>query len=83
MSSCLTSLANVGGVTGSYFEWVQNIQVFTWDEEEFNQRLDRMLIKAYRDVVVLMKQHDIAMRTAAYMIALERVAKAERLRGGW
>ena len=76
-------LANVGGVTGSYFEWVQNIQVFTWDEEEFNQRLDRMLIKAYRDVVVLMKQHDIAMRTAAYMIALERVAKAERLRGGW
>lgn len=76
-------LANAGGVTGSYFEWVQNIQVFTWGEEEFNQRLDNMLGKAYRDVVVLMKQHDIPMRTAAYMIAMDRVARAERLRGGW
>jgi glutamate dehydrogenase (NAD(P)+) len=76
-------LANVGGVTGSYFEWVQNIQVFSWGEEEFNQRLDNMLGKAYRDVVVLMKQHDIPMRTAAYMIAIDRVGRAERLRGGW
>ncbi len=76
-------LANAGGVTGSYFEWVQNIQAFTWGEEEFNQRLDNMLGKAYRDVVVLMKQHDIPMRTAAYMIAMDRVARAERLRGGW
>lgn len=76
-------LANAGGVTGSYFEWVQNIQVFSWEEEEFNQRLDRMMGKAYRDVVVLMKQHDAPMRTAAYMIAMSRVAEAERLRGGW
>lgn len=76
-------LANAGGVTGSYFEWVQNIQVFSWEEEEFNQRLDRMMGKAYRDVVVLMKQHDAPMRTAAYMIAMSRVAAAERLRGGW
>ena len=43
----------------------------------------RALGKAYRDVVVLMKQHDIPMRTAAYMIAMDRVASAERLRGGW
>ncbi len=76
-------LANAGGVTGSYFEWVQNIQVFSWEEEEFNQRLDRMMGTAYRDVVVLMKQHEVPMRTAAYMIAMDRVGKAERLRGGW
>ena len=76
-------LANAGGVTGSYFEWVQNIQAFTWEEEDFNQKLDRILLKAYRQTVVQMKQHDTTMRSAAYMIAINRVAQAERLRGGW
>ena len=75
-------LANVGGVTGSYFEWVQNVQVFNWEEEEFNQKLSRLLTNAYSDVVRLMKEKNVTMRTAAFMIAIERVAIAEGLRGG-
>ena len=75
-------LANVGGVTGSYFEWVQNVQVFTWEEDEFNQKLQRMLATAYADVVSLMRERKVSMRTAAFIIAIDRVAHTERLRGG-
>jgi glutamate dehydrogenase (NAD(P)+) len=76
-------LANVGGVTGSYFEWVQNVQVFTWSEEEFNNKLHRMLTDAYADVFTTMQKNDVRMRTAAFTIAIDRVARTERLRGGW
>ena len=76
-------LANVGGVTGSYFEWVQNVQVFTWTEEEFNTKLHRMLTDAYASVFATMKAKDVSMRTAAFIIAIDRVAQTERLRGGW
>jgi glutamate dehydrogenase/leucine dehydrogenase len=76
-------LANVGGVTGSYFEWVQNVQVFTWSEEEFNNKLHRMLTDAYADVFATMQKKDVRMRTAAFTIAIDRVARTERLRGGW
>ena len=76
-------LANVGGVTGSYFEWVQNVQVFTWTEEDFNNKLHRMLTDAYDSVFATMKAKDVRMRTAAFIIAIDRVAETERLRGGW
>ena len=76
-------LANVGGVTGSYFEWVQNVQVFNWSEEEFNNKLHRMLTDAYANVFTMMQKNDVRMRTAAFTIAIDRVARTERLRGGW
>ena len=76
-------LANAGGVTVSYFEWVQNIQAFTWNEDEVNAKLSKIMSKAYGDVVALMKSENCSMRTAAYMIAIQRVAEAERLRGGF
>ena len=76
-------LANAGGVTVSYFEWVQNIQALTWDEEHVNDQLEKMLVRAYRDVVESMHAHRVPMRTAAFMIAIQRVAETETLRGGF
>ena len=76
-------LANAGGVTVSYFEWVQNIQALTWEEEEVNARLERMMVRAYRSVVARMRSQDLSMRTAAFALAIERVAETETLRGGF
>ena len=74
-------LANAGGVIVSYFEWTQNIQQFRWDEKRVNHELTRMLTTAYRAVSSLAREKRCPMRHAAYLIAVERVAEAIRLRG--
>ncbi|HUT61880.1 MAG TPA: hypothetical protein VNA25_28925 [Phycisphaerae bacterium] len=69
-------LANAGGVTASYFEWVQNIQHFKWDEEKVNQELDKKMSRAYRSVYEEAVSQKIDMRTAASVLAIRRVGKA-------
>jgi glutamate dehydrogenase (NAD(P)+) len=74
-------LANAGGVTVSYFEWVQDRQGFFWNEELVNQRLEEIMVNSFRDVVTYSDSHKVHNRTAAYMLALDRVAFAIKLRG--
>jgi len=74
-------LANAGGVTVSYFEWVQDRGGYFWSEETVNDRLRDLMVKSFRDVLELSKQHKVNMRTAAYMLSISRVATVHRLRG--
>jgi glutamate dehydrogenase (NAD(P)+) len=74
-------LANAGGVTVSYFEWVQDRGGYFWSEETVNERLTDIMTRSFADVLKLATQHKVDMRTAAYMLSISRVATVHRLRG--
>jgi glutamate dehydrogenase (NAD(P)+) len=74
-------LANAGGVTVSYFEWVQDLQSFFWTEEEINERLERIMVRSFREVLAVSQERKIEMRTAALIRAVGRVADALMTRG--
>ena len=74
-------LANAGGVTVSYFEWVQDRQGYFWTEERVNRRLNRMMRTAFDNLYGVAEQHNITLRQAAYVYAIDRVAETLKLRG--
>jgi len=74
-------LANAGGVTASYFEWVQDRMGYFWTETEVNQRLDRIMSESFQDVIGYAQSHGVNNRIAAYMLAIDRVAYTTKQRG--
>ncbi|HEY3429938.1 MAG TPA: Glu/Leu/Phe/Val dehydrogenase [Cyclobacteriaceae bacterium] len=76
-------LANAGGVTVSYFEWVQNRLGYKWDAERVNRRSDRIMKDAFNNVFKTSQDYKVPMRIAAYMVAIDKVAKTYKFRGGF
>ena len=74
-------LANAGGVTTSYFEWVQDRHGYFWEEDEVNRRLEAKMVEAFKDVLQMSLKYKTDMRTAAYIVAINRVATVTRMRG--
>lgn len=74
-------LCNAGGVTVSYFEWVQGLQFFFWSEEEINRRLEKVMVRSFSDVLGMSQEKSVDMRVAAYILAISRVAEATMTRG--
>jgi glutamate dehydrogenase (NAD(P)+) len=74
-------VANAGGVIVSYFEWVQDLQSFFWEESEVNQRLHQLMVRIFQEVVACAEREKVHLREAAYMLGVSRVAEAVRARG--
>jgi glutamate dehydrogenase (NAD(P)+) len=74
-------LANAGGVTVSYFEWVQDRGGYFWDERTVNERLEKIMKESFNEVSTMAGQHKVSMRIGAYMLAISRVAAMHRMRG--
>ncbi len=74
-------LCNAGGVTVSYFEWVQGLQFFFWSEEEINRRLEEIMVRSFNHVLGMSQEKNVDMRVAAYILAISRVAEATMTRG--
>ena len=74
-------ICNAGGVTVSYFEWVQDFSSFFWDEDEINQRLDRIMVHALNHIWDTADRHKITLRTATFAVACERILMARQERG--
>jgi glutamate dehydrogenase (NAD(P)+) len=74
-------LANAGGVVVSYLEWVQNIQELTWEENQINETLKKVMIRSFGQVLDIVKEHHVSFRIAAYMLAISKLARAKKIRG--